>query len=169
MSSNDGQRDPELGPFSSEASDADEEPTDTEPVRTTSAGPMPFTNYAPSLRSMVRSASEAVTSIARKNLGTRRRTASRDRAVSSGHRDSSASRAKGTAGTPRNLTPRRRPRPEDDVEQAHSGTPTRRRLRSSKSPVLPSRPSARARPEFPIQGSASSARGINESFFNSFC
>ena len=37
-----GQRDPELGPFPSDASDADEEPTDTEPVRTSSAGPMPF-------------------------------------------------------------------------------------------------------------------------------
>ena len=38
MSSNDGQRDPGLGPFSLAASDADEEPAYAEPVRTTSAG-----------------------------------------------------------------------------------------------------------------------------------
>ena len=120
MSSNDGQRDPELGPFSPEASDADEEPTDTEPVRTTSAGPMPFTNYAPMLNSLMRSASEAVTSIARKNLGTRRRTASRDQVVSSELRNRSASRANGQVGTPRNLTPRRRPRSLDEEEQTNS-------------------------------------------------
>ena len=148
MSSNNGQRDPELGHISSNASEADEECTDTEPVRTTSAGPMPFTNYGPMLRSVMRSASEAVTRVARANLGPRVRTASRDRGVANAAVGNYAVRANGHPGPGRNLTPRRRPRSGDEEEQANSGTPSRRRIRSSKSPILPARPVARALPNF---------------------
>ena len=150
--SEDGQRDP--GTISSIASDADEECSENEPVRTTAAEPRPFTDYAPMLRSALRSASSAVTSLAASAVGTRRRTASRDQGNSNVPRGSSAIRANGNFPEPgRKLTPRRHAR-SGEGRQAASGTPPRRRIRSQKSPVLLAWPVARPLPDFPLLGPA---------------
>ena len=155
------QRDPEPGPLSSAvASEADEEATDEEPVRNTEAGPLPFTNYAPALRALVRSASVAVTSFARRRSGARGRTATSSQEPRQRTRPS-ANRASDSSGTSRPTTPRRRLRSDDDEASGKLGTPSRRRLRS-KTPASPQEPVMEL-PEFPISGSAASASGFNES------
>ena len=158
------QRDLESGPLSSvAASDADDEPTDTEPVQTTEAQ-RPFFNYAPYLKGLVRSASAAVRNLAREP-GARSRTAASPRADRQRPRPS-ASRDGTPSGQSRSSTPRRRPRSAEDGNREKLGTPTRRRL-SYKQPAQPVSPVAREfqdLPEFPIEASDAGASGENESF-----
>ena len=160
------QRDPEPGPLSSAvASEADEEASDEEPVRNTEAGPMPFTNYAPNLMGLVRSASVAATSLARRYSGARGRTAASSHETRQRSRPST-NRASDSSGASRPTTPRRRLRSDDEEASGKLGTPSRRRLRS-KTPATPQEPVGEL-PEFPISGSAASASGFKEGFFKGF-